>query len=481
MSPGSGTQQNSSCILNGVGSSASATGMVLTLNLALTFQPALAGSTNIYMQAANGFAATGWQLEGSWTVPGMTLTQISPNSTGSLASYLQATTEIFFSGWQNPTGTGCLGLTYTEIGDANVAAYFSTAMLESTDSGNENDWSVAPYSERANDSVAIEQLIPYNVSFDPTAANAYTIPDDWPFLAEVTIRLTTPVETLGFEAEPYLSGGTITATFYGETSPPLTITSANLSGFTSRIFAATGDLITKVSISSTGPLALVVTALRYALPGSATSPGAVATPITASTTTANTASSLTPAITSPAPGSTLPGSTATFQWSPGIGVSEYWFYLSDVTAGGKELYSGSQGLSTTMTFAGLPINGSVVYARLWWKLGGIWRYLDSSFTAASPAPVTVVGIIRPVNGASLPGSTATFQWSPGIVVSEYWLYLSNVAAGGKELYSSSQGLSTAMTFTGLPTNGRAIYARLWWRIGAGWQYSDYRYTSAMQP
>jgi hypothetical protein len=84
-------------------------------------------------------------------------------------------------------------------------------------------------------------------------------------------------------------------------------------------------------------------------------------------------------------------------------------------------------------------------------------------------------MISPANGASLPGSTVTFQWSAGMGVSAYWLYLSKVAPGGKEIYSSAQGSNTSMTFTTLPTDGSTLYVRLWSQIGVAWQYADYSY------
>ena len=68
ITPGSGSQQNSQCVLNGAGSSVSLSGNILTLNLAISFQAAFAGSRNVYLQAVNPFGSTGWQLEGSWTV-----------------------------------------------------------------------------------------------------------------------------------------------------------------------------------------------------------------------------------------------------------------------------------------------------------------------------------------------------------------------------------------------------------------------------
>ena len=69
ITPGSGSQQNSQCVLNGAGSSASLSGNVLTLNLAITFQPAFSGNQNIYLQAASPSGLSGWQQRGSWTVP----------------------------------------------------------------------------------------------------------------------------------------------------------------------------------------------------------------------------------------------------------------------------------------------------------------------------------------------------------------------------------------------------------------------------
>jgi len=61
--------QNSQCTVNTAPSSASGSGNNLTLNLALSFQPAFAGSKNIYLDAYAGGLDSGWQQKGSWTVP----------------------------------------------------------------------------------------------------------------------------------------------------------------------------------------------------------------------------------------------------------------------------------------------------------------------------------------------------------------------------------------------------------------------------
>jgi hypothetical protein len=74
---GSGTQQNSQCILNGAGSSVTLSGTTLTLNLSLTFQSTFAGTKTVYLQAANPAGSTGWLSKGSWTVQGGTVTAVS--------------------------------------------------------------------------------------------------------------------------------------------------------------------------------------------------------------------------------------------------------------------------------------------------------------------------------------------------------------------------------------------------------------------
>ncbi|HLC01405.1 MAG TPA: hypothetical protein VJK02_00080, partial [Anaerolineales bacterium] len=76
-------------------------------------------------------------------------------------------------------------------------------------------------------------------------------------------------------------------------------------------------------------------------------------------------------------------------------------------------------------------------------------------------------------------SAVTFRWNQnaGTGFLYYWLYVGN-ALGGNDLYSQFQGASLARTVTGLPTDGRTLYVRLWSRFSSGWQFNDYTYASA---
>jgi beta-propeller repeat-containing protein len=82
ITPGSGSQQNSQCTLNGAGSSVSSLENVLTLNLSITFQVGFNGNKNIYMQANNASGSSGWQLRGSWSVASgpPSVISVSPSS-----------------------------------------------------------------------------------------------------------------------------------------------------------------------------------------------------------------------------------------------------------------------------------------------------------------------------------------------------------------------------------------------------------------
>ena len=64
------------------------------------------------------------------------------------------------------------------------------------------------------------------------------------------------------------------------------------------------------------------------------------------------------------------------------------------------------------------------YVRLWSLISGNWYFRDYVYWAASgssdafPAEMALPGL-----GATLPGSVATFQWTTGIGVTQYILYV----------------------------------------------------------
>src|SRR5262249_31169101 len=127
------------------------------------------------------------------------------------------------------------------------------------------------------------------------------------------------------------------------------------------------------------------------------------------------------------------------------------------------------------TFVNWTENGSVVstLASYTFTLTAN-RTLVANFTGSKAVLTT------PTPGSTFGGAAATFAWTSGTGVSQYWLDVGSTP-GGTQLYSQSAGTNLSAIVNGLPTDGRAIYVRLWSLIGAGWYFNDYSYTAASQP
>lgn len=118
----------------------------------------------------------------------------------------------------------------------------------------------------------------------------------------------------------------------------------------------------------------------------------------------------TPEITSPIPGTTLTSDTVTFEWTAnGAAVTAWWLYVG-TSQGGSNIYdSGALGTSASDTVSGLPTDGSTVYVRLWYLIGGEWLSADFEYTATSGIPS--MWLINPNGGETIPsGSTYTIEW-----------------------------------------------------------------------
>jgi len=117
ITPGSGSQQNSQCVLNGSGSSVSMAGNVLTLNLAISFQAAFVGSRNVYLEAVNPFGSIGWQLEGSWTV-----TVGPPAPVSVTPSSGSGSSQVFSFVFSSPKGYAALSTILVIVNSTLVSA-----------------------------------------------------------------------------------------------------------------------------------------------------------------------------------------------------------------------------------------------------------------------------------------------------------------------------------------------------------------------
>lgn len=228
--------------------------------------------------------------------------------------------------------------------------------------------------------------------------------------------------------------------------------------------ATSPSLIVDPAVSTDDPVAQLRTA------------GAVRDTLLAATATPRAASKA--EMTSPAPGTQLTGAAATFQWNAGQDATSYYLMVG-TWLGGNTLYSQSLGTLTSASVTGLPTNGVTLYVRLWSYINDQWVSNDYQYRAYSPNGSTPAraDLTQPAAGSKLSGAAATFQWTAGVGVQRYYLFLGQWA-GGNTLGSVDAGTGTQTSVTNLPTDGSSIYVRLWSYIDGVWQYNDYTLEAA---
>ena len=94
------------------------------------------------------------------------------------------------------------------------------------------------------------------------------------------------------------------------------------------------------------------------------------------------------ALVSPVAGSVFAATSQLFSWNAGTRVSAYRLVVGS-TVGASNLYSGAASTTLSAMVAGLPSNGSTIWARLSSQIDGAWQSADYSFTAwtaGSPLP-----------------------------------------------------------------------------------------------
>jgi hypothetical protein len=84
----------------------------------------------------------------------------------------------------------------------------------------------------------------------------------------------------------------------------------------------------------------------------------------------------------------------------------------------------------------------------------------------------------PAPGSTFTSASVTFGWIEGGEVSQIALYVGTGGIGSYDLYSAFQGPNLSATVSGVPTDGRTIYVRLWSYLRGGWQYEDYSYKAS---
>jgi glucose/arabinose dehydrogenase len=93
-------------------------------------------------------------------------------------------------------------------------------------------------------------------------------------------------------------------------------------------------------------------------------------------------------------------------------------------------------------------------------------YAKARAQMASPSP-----------GSTLGSSSVAFSWTAGTGVTSYGLQIGSTV-GGSDVFAGAQYSTTSTTISGLPTDGRVLYVRLWSLVSGTWENDDFTYTAS---
>ena len=186
----------------------------------------------------------------------------------------------------------------------------------------------------------------------------------------------------------------------------------------------------------------------------------------------------TPSLLNPTPGSSLMSSSVTFQWSAGSGVNMYYLGIGTSQASIKnspwgDIYAQYTNTGTTATVSGIPLDGSTVYVRLWYKINTAWFFKDYTYLSSgknnspvlNPIGNKYINVEQPLHfsvsandpdgdtlnytasnlplGVSFNESTCAFSWVPAFNQAGTYSNITFHVSDGKDTASESITITVA--------------------------------------
>jgi hypothetical protein len=160
-----------------------------------------------------------------------------------------------------------------------------------------------------------------------------------------------------------------------------------------------------------------------------------------------------------------------FQWATVPGVTYYALWVGR-NPNTYDIYAGVEtGKSRVVK---VPTDGKPIYVKLWTFSNGQWAGNDYTYTAYTAAGAEKALLSSPANGTTLTGDRVNIEWTSGVGVSAYGLWVGS-STNSYDLYGSLEpGLSRVMK---VPTNGKTVYVTLWSLINGAWQSDARLYTA----
>lgn len=145
------------------------------------------------------------------------------------------------------------------------------------------------------------------------------------------------------------------------------------------------------------------------------------------------------------------------------------------------------GLQTTYTLDGLVDGATYSFMVTDYDLDGNESGTSNIVTLTMPSDPTQTPppgptLVSPPPDTTLPGSTVLFEWTDGGAAVIAWYVSVGSSVGANDLLGMGLlGSELSLIVDGLPTDGEAIFVRLWYVLGGTLQFSDFSYTAAPTP
>lgn len=164
----------------------------------------------------------------------------------------------------------------------------------------------------------------------------------------------------------------------------------------------------------------------------------------------------------PGYGGNVSGTVVNFSWYAANGAVDYWFEMATDPNFNNIVVDGWTG-GTGVQTSGLEDDGQIYYWRVWaWSYDGANVSYTWYFYNGPSAPPSTPSIVSPANGANVPGTTVTLEWTQAVRANNYYLQVATDSGFTNKIVDEWIGNYIGVYLT-LPDDGTRYY----WRVAAG--------------
>jgi hypothetical protein len=170
--------------------------------------------------------------------------------------------------------------------------------------------------------------------------------------------------------------------------------------------------------------------------------------------------------TYPATGTTTVDSTMPLTWTTVATAQAYYLYVGSTLEAKDLVNTGEIQQTSYLVRTTLPTN-QTLYARLWTKVGGTWRYVDATFRAAP----LIARFTNPAVGTTIVDPSQPLAWTTVATAQAYYLYVGSIL-GAKDLVNTGEIQQTSYLLRSTVPVDQTLYARLWTKVDGVWLFTD---------